>query len=60
MLDPETPRPTSTTTRITENTRAAYPLEFIPNASPSGRGGHPRHIVMLTGDAFGVLPPIAG
>lgn len=43
---------------VTENTRAAYPLEFIDNAVPSGQGGHPRNIVMLTADAFGVLPPI--
>ncbi|MGE4053754.1 MAG: phosphoenolpyruvate carboxykinase (ATP) [Vicinamibacterales bacterium] len=45
--------------RHTENTRAAYPIEFIDNIEPSGCGGHPRHIVMLTADAFGVLPPIA-
>jgi phosphoenolpyruvate carboxykinase (ATP) len=44
---------------LTENTRGAYPIEFIDNAVPSGRGGHPRNIVMLTADAFGVLPPIA-
>ena len=43
----------------TENTRACYPIDFLPNVEPSGRGGHPRHIVMLTADAFGVLPPIA-
>ncbi len=43
----------------TENTRIAYPLDFIPNASPTRRAGHPRNIVMLTCDAFGVLPPIA-
>ena len=43
----------------TENTRAAYPLPFIANASPTGRAGHPKNIVMLTADAFGVLPPIA-
>ena len=43
----------------TENTRAAYPLPFVANASRSGRTGHPRAIVMLTADAFGVLPPIA-
>ncbi|HVZ13217.1 MAG TPA: phosphoenolpyruvate carboxykinase [Bauldia sp.] len=43
----------------TENTRAAYPLDFISNASSSGRGTHPKNIVMLTADAFGVLPPIA-
>ena len=44
---------------LTENTRGAYPLEFIDNSVPSGQGGHPRNIVMLTADAFGVLPPIA-
>ncbi len=44
---------------LTENTRAAYPIDFIPNASPTGMGGQPEHIVMLTADAFGVLPPIA-
>jgi phosphoenolpyruvate carboxykinase (ATP) len=43
----------------TENTRAAYPLPFIANASATGRAGHPKNIVMLTADAFGVLPPIA-
>ncbi|MER0237595.1 phosphoenolpyruvate carboxykinase [Fulvimarina sp. MAC8] len=44
---------------LTENTRAAYPLHYIPNASKTGRDGHPSAIVMLTADAFGVLPPIA-
>jgi phosphoenolpyruvate carboxykinase (ATP) len=44
---------------LTENTRASYPLDFIPNASATGTAGHPRHIVMLTADAFGVLPPIS-
>jgi phosphoenolpyruvate carboxykinase (ATP) len=44
---------------ITENTRAAYPLHQIANVVADGRGGHPRHIVFLTADAFGVLPPIA-
>ena len=44
---------------LTENTRCAYPLNFIPNASSSGIAGHPRNIIMLTADAFGVLPPIA-
>ena len=44
---------------LTENTRGAYPLEFIDNSVPSGQAGHPRNIVMLTADAFGVLPPIA-
>ena len=44
---------------MTENTRGAYPLEFIDNAVPSGVAGHPTNVVMLTADAFGVLPPIA-
>ncbi len=44
---------------LTENTRGAYPLEYVENSVPSGQGGHPRNIVMLTADAFGVLPPIA-
>ncbi|HEX5830520.1 MAG TPA: phosphoenolpyruvate carboxykinase (ATP) [Gemmatimonadaceae bacterium] len=44
---------------ITENTRASYPLHFIRNHVPSGVSGHPRHVVFLTADAFGVLPPIA-
>jgi phosphoenolpyruvate carboxykinase (ATP) len=45
--------------RYTENTRAAYPISFVDNAVPSGLGGHPRNVVMLTADAFGVLPPIS-
>lgn len=44
---------------LTENTRCAYPLDFIPNASATGRAGQPRNIIMLTADAFGVMPPIA-
>ncbi len=44
---------------LTENTRSCYPVEFIPNAVPSGVAGQPRNVVMLTADAFGVLPPIA-
>ncbi len=44
---------------FTENTRACYPVEFIPNVELTGRGGVPKNIVMLTADAFGVLPPIA-
>ena len=44
---------------LTENTRAAYPLDYIPNACASGRASIPRNFVMLTADAFGVLPPIA-
>ena len=45
--------------RYTENTALSYPLSFIANAVPSGQAGHPKNIVMLTADAFGVLPPIA-
>ena len=45
--------------RLTENTRSCYPVEFIPNAELSGRGGQPSNVMMLTADAFGVLPPIA-
>ena len=44
---------------ITENTRAAYPISYIKNREESGLGGHPKNIIMLTADAFGVLPPIA-
>jgi phosphoenolpyruvate carboxykinase (ATP) len=44
---------------LTENTRAAYPISHIPNATHDGRGGHPKNIIFLTADAFGVLPPIS-
>jgi phosphoenolpyruvate carboxykinase (ATP) len=44
---------------LTENTRGSYPIEFIDNAVPSGRGNHPANVIMLTADAYGVLPPIA-
>ena len=44
---------------LTENTRASYPLSHLENIVPSKTAGHPRNIVMLTADAFGVLPPIA-
>jgi phosphoenolpyruvate carboxykinase (ATP) len=44
---------------LTENTRAAYPLIYIPNAMISGIGPHPRNIIFLTADAFGVLPPLS-
>jgi len=44
---------------ITENTRATYPVEYIPNCMIPGVGGHPKNIIFLTCDAFGVLPPIA-
>ncbi|MGF1474229.1 MAG: phosphoenolpyruvate carboxykinase (ATP) [Geminicoccaceae bacterium] len=44
---------------ITENTRSSYPLSFIDNALDGGMAGHPKNIVMLTADAFGVLPPVS-
>ena len=44
---------------LTENTRAAYPITHITNADANGVGGHPKDIIMLTADAFGVMPPIA-
>jgi phosphoenolpyruvate carboxykinase (ATP) len=59
VLDPLTRIPDFDDASKTENTRIAYPLDFIPNASASGRAGHPKNIVMLTADAFGVMPPIA-
>ena len=58
-IDPATGRLDFDDGSLTENTRAAYPIDYIANASPSGRGGHPHNIIMLTADAFGVLPPIA-
>ena len=45
--------------RLTENTRASFPLECIPNASSTGQAGHPSNIILLTADAFGVVPPVA-
>ncbi|HZH51933.1 MAG TPA: phosphoenolpyruvate carboxykinase [Microvirga sp.] len=59
VVDPITRIPNFDDASKTENTRGAYPLEFIPNASSTGRAGIPKNIVMLTCDAFGVLPPIA-
>jgi phosphoenolpyruvate carboxykinase (ATP) len=44
---------------LTENTRAAYPVDYIPNCELSGMGGHPKNVFFLTCDAFGVLPPLA-
>lgn len=48
-----------TDTSLTQNTRASYPIEFIPNAKIPCVGGHPKNIVLLTADAFGVLPPVS-
>ena len=59
VLDPKTRKPDFDDGSLTENTRAAYSLSAIGNASKTGTSGHPLNIVMLTADAFGVLPPIA-
>ena len=59
VFDPETRICDFDDDSKTENTRAAYPLDFIPNASRTGRAGQPRNVVFLTADAFGVMPPIA-
>ena len=58
-LDPLSRIPDYDSDAITENTRAAYPVDFIPNCELSGRGGQPGTIFFLTFDAFGVLPPIS-
>ena len=58
-FDPDTRKPDYTDESKTENTRSAYPLDFIPNASETGRAGHPKNIIFLTADAYGVMPPIA-
>ena len=59
MMDTTTRQLDLTDASLTENTRSAYPIEYIPNASPTGTGGHPRNVLMLSADAFGVLPPVA-
>ncbi len=59
VFDPETKELDFEDDSLTANMRCAYPLEYISNASPTGQGGHPKNIIMLTCDAFGVLPPIA-
>ena len=58
-VDPLTRAPDFDSKRYTENTRAAYPVDFIPGCELSGVGGHPTNVFFLTCDAFGVLPPLA-
>jgi phosphoenolpyruvate carboxykinase (ATP) len=58
-LDPQTRELDLDSERFTENTRGAYPLHFIGNADPTGMAGQPRTVILLTADAFGVLPPIS-
>ncbi len=59
VLDPHTRIPDYDDGSLTENTRVAYPIDFIPNCMIPGLGGHPNAVIFLTADAFGVLPPIA-
>jgi phosphoenolpyruvate carboxykinase (ATP) len=59
VFDPETKEIDFADASLTANTRCAYPLDYISNASATGLGGHPKAVIMLTCDAFGVLPPIA-
>ncbi len=59
IVDNDTRIPDYNNTLLTENTRAAYPIDYIPNYVPSGRAGHPVNCVFLTCDAFGVLPPVS-
>lgn len=59
VFDPETFELDFDNDSLTANMRCAYPLEYISNASDTALGGHPKNIIMLTCDAFGVLPPIA-
>lgn len=59
VLDPATHAPNYDDASLTENTRCAYPLHYIRNAVEPSVGGHPKNVVFLTCDAFGVLPPIS-
>ena len=59
VVSDTTREPDYTNTSLTENTRATYPVEHIPNAVIPSVGGHPKNVVFLTADAFGVLPPVA-
>jgi len=59
VIDPISRRLNFDDSSLTENTRAAYPLEFIDNHVPAARGGHPQNIFFLSADAYGVYPPVA-
>ncbi|MBN8292756.1 phosphoenolpyruvate carboxykinase [Rhodobacter sp. NTK016B] len=59
VFDPETLELDFEDSSLTENMRCAYPLDYISNASETGLGGTPKHVILLTCDAYGVLPPIA-
>lgn len=59
VIDPETGEPDYSNGTLTENTRAGYPVCYIPNAEISGKGEQPKTVIFLTADAFGVLPPVS-
>lgn len=59
VYDKETHEIDFTDTSLTQNTRASYPLDYIPNVKIPAVGGHPSNIILLTADAFGVLPPVS-
>ena len=59
IIDPETRKPNFDDSSMTENTRVAYPLDYVPDIVPEGCGSHPKNIFFLTADASGVLPPIS-
>lgn len=59
VYDPETRELDFDSDKLTENTRAAYPLEFLPKLHASGMAPHPKNVFFLTADAFGVMPPIS-
>ncbi|WP_127079872.1 phosphoenolpyruvate carboxykinase [Rhodomicrobium lacus] len=59
VLDKDTREPNYASDALTENTRGAYPISYVPGASLEGIAGQPKNILMLTADAFGVLPPIS-
>lgn len=58
-VDPETRQPDYFNLSMTENGRVSYPIEHINNREPTLRGGHPKYVIFLCADAFGILPPIA-
>ncbi|MGA1056158.1 MAG: phosphoenolpyruvate carboxykinase (ATP) [Phycisphaerales bacterium] len=59
VMDPRTRVPDYDSDAKTENTRVTYPVDFIENARIPSVGGHPKHVIFLTADAFGVLPPLS-
>ncbi len=59
VVDPGTRVPDFDDGSLTENARCAYPIDYMPNASLTGLAPHPKNVIMLTADAFGVMPPIA-